>query len=92
MVIGVCELEFHLPSCGDLKHKRMFVNRLKDRLRSRFNVATSETGHQDLWQRTAIAVVSVGTDRRVLERLFEKVVEESERHEAELLRYSVDYL
>ena len=92
MVIGACELEFHLPSCRDLKHKRMFVNRLKDRLRSRFNVAAAEVGHQDLWQRAAIAVVSVSGDRRVLERLFEKVVEEAERHEASLLRYTVDYL
>jgi len=91
MVVGVCEVEFHLPMCHNLKHKRMFVNRIKGRLASRFNVAVAEVGFHDLWQRAGLAVVSVSSDRRVLEGLFEKVVREAERHDGELLRCDVDY-
>ena len=59
MVIGVCSLEFHLPGCRSLKEKRAFLNRLKGRLRARFNVAVAEVEHQDLWQRSGVAVASV---------------------------------
>lgn len=91
IVVGVCQLEFHLPMCRNLKHKRMFVNRIKGRLASRFNVAVAEVEFQDLWQRVGLAVVSVSNDRRVLEALFEKVIQEAERHEGLLLRCEVDY-
>lgn len=91
MVVGVCELEFHLPMVRNLKHKRMFVNRIKGRLSSRFNVAVAEVEFQGLWQRVGLAVASVSSDRRVLEALFEKVVQEAERHEGQLLRSEVVY-
>jgi len=88
--VAVCRLEFYLPGCGNLKQKRMFVSRLKDRLRHRFNVAVAEVGYQDLWQRARLVVVSVSNDRRVLDRVFEKVVTEAERHEAQLLGYEME--
>lgn len=91
VVVGVCELEFHLPMCRNLKQKRMFVNRIKGRLASRFNVAVAEVEFQDLWQRVGLAVASVSSDRRVLEALFEKVVQEAERHDGQLLRCEVNY-
>ena len=91
-VVGVCHLEFHLPTCRNLKHKRMFLNRIKGRLTSRFNVAVAEVEFQDLWQRVGLAVASVASDRRVLEALFERVTEEAERHDGQLLRCEVDFL
>jgi len=91
VVVGVCELEFHLPMSRNLKQKRMFVNRIKGRLSSRFNVAVAEVEFQDLWQRVGLAVASVASDRRVLEVLFERVVQEAERHDGQLLRCEVDY-
>jgi uncharacterized protein YlxP (DUF503 family) len=78
--------------CRNLKQKRMFLNRIKGRLSARFNVAVAEVDHQDLWQRASVAVVSVAGDRRVLERLFEKVIDEAERQDAQLLRCEVEYL
>lgn len=92
MVIGVCSLEFYLPGCRSLKEKRAFLNRLKGRLKARFNVAVAEVEHQDLWQRCGVAVASVSTSKRLLEALFERVVREAEAHDAELLRHHIEYL
>lgn len=66
MVVGVCELELHIPGSASLKQKRQVLRSLKDRLRARFNVAVSETDHHDLWQRTTLAIVTVSNDAAVV--------------------------
>jgi uncharacterized protein YlxP (DUF503 family) len=74
LTIGIYTFELHLPDARSLKDKRQVVQRLKQRLRSRHNVAVSELGdHADRWQRTSVAVVSVSSHRDALERLFEAV-------------------
>ena len=79
MTIGVYTFEIHLPQSRSLKDKRRVLRRLKDRLRSRYNVAVSELEeHGGLWQRGRLAVVSVAHDRDALVRLFESVFRESE--------------
>lgn len=79
MTVGVCTFEIHLPGSRSLKDKRQVLRRLKDRLRSRHNVAVCELGeHADLRQRGGIAVVSVASNRDVLERLFETVLRDVE--------------
>ncbi len=61
MTIGLLTLEIHLPYAHSLKEKRMVIQRLKDRLRQKFNVSVAEVDHQDLWQRSLIAVASVSS-------------------------------
>ena len=78
MPIGVLTLELHLPEAHSLKEKRFVVRKIKDRLRSRFNVAVAELDHQDLWQRALLGVVSISSDRKVLQNLLEAVQRESE--------------
>ena len=79
MPIGVLTLELHLPEAHSLKEKRFVVRKIKDRLRSRFNVAVAELDHQDLWQRAVLGVVSISSDRKVLQNLLEAVQRESEK-------------
>jgi uncharacterized protein YlxP (DUF503 family) len=80
VTIGVYAFELHLPGSRSLKSKRQVVKRLKDRLRSRHNVAVGETAeYADLWQRAALVVVSVASGRDALDRLFEAVHREAER-------------
>ena len=62
-----------MPEAQSLKDKRHFVKGLKDRLRTRFNVAASEISHQDDWQRGVIAVVTVSPDRPHAEQVLQAV-------------------
>ena len=50
---------------------------LKARLRSRFNVAIAETGHQDSLTRGLVAVVTVAPSRPYAEALLQKVEDEA---------------
>ncbi len=61
--VGVLILELQIDDAHSLKDKRHYVKSLKDRLRSKFNVAVAEIDHQDLWQRGTVAVVTVSDDR-----------------------------
>lgn len=85
MPIAYCELDIFLPHCQSLKEKRMVLRKTQDRLRSRFNFSVAEIGHQDLWQRSQLGAVTVGADRRLLEKLADQFVRESEDILGELL-------
>jgi len=67
MVIGLLTLDLHFPGARSLKDKRQVLRSLETRLRHRFNVAVAEVEHQELWQRSRLAVVGVNTDRVHLE-------------------------
>ena len=80
MTIGVYTFELHLPASRSLKNKRQVVKRLKDRLRSRHNIAICEIEeHADLWQRAGLIVVSVASGKDPLDRLFEAIHREVEQ-------------
>ena len=79
MTVGVYTFEVRLPGARSLKDKRQVLRRLKDRLRSRFNVGVAESPEcAELWQRARLAVVSVANERDALVKLFEAVHRESE--------------
>lgn len=73
-VIGYLELQLHIPTAHSLKEKRSVVKRTLERLKGKFNVSVSEVGYQDSWQRSVIAVVTVGSSSRVVDATLEKVV------------------
>ena len=78
-VIALLTLDIHLPDAHSLKDKRMVVRRVKDRLRSKFNVAAAEVDHQELWQRSQISVVTVGPDENYLLEMLRMAADEAER-------------
>ncbi len=51
MVVGVLQVDVHLPRAHSLKEKRSVLNSLKDQLRGRFNVAVAEVDATEKWQR-----------------------------------------
>jgi uncharacterized protein YlxP (DUF503 family) len=75
--VGILTLEMRLDDSHSLKDKRHLVRGLKDRLRSRYNVAVAEIGYQDLWQRGLLAVATVASSRSVAERTLQSVEEEA---------------
>lgn len=79
MVVGVVTLELYLPYARSLKDKRQVLERLKGRLRARFNVAVAELDNHDLWQRATLGVVSLSNDQSHLAQVLEAVRSESER-------------
>jgi uncharacterized protein YlxP (DUF503 family) len=74
MVIGVCKLDLRIPENHSLKEKRHVLRKLIDRVRTRFNVAISEVGDNDLWQRAQMGFCTVGNDRRHINSSLDKVI------------------
>ena len=73
-MIGVCKLDLRLPENHSLKEKRHVLRKLVDRVRTRFNVAISEVGDNDLWQRAQMGFCTVGNDRRHINSSLDKVI------------------
>jgi uncharacterized protein YlxP (DUF503 family) len=79
MLVALERFDLRIPRCGSLKEKRHVVKTLTNAIRAKFNVSVAEVDHQDLWQRTALAVAVASGEghhaRRVLhevERLVER--------------------
>jgi len=75
--IGVVTFELHLDDAQSLKDKRHYVKGLKDRLRSKFNVAVAEIGYQEVWNRGLVAAVTVSPDRTHAEQVLQRVEAEA---------------
>lgn len=65
--------DLHVPASRSLKAKRAAVRPIVDTLRHRFHVSVAEVGHQDLWQRAAIAVAVVAESNHHLEEVLDTV-------------------
>ena len=79
--IGVITFELRIDDAHSLKDKRHYVQGLKDRLRSKFNVAVAEIDAQDSWQRGVVACVTVSSNQVFAEKVLQAV----EREAASLL-------
>jgi len=79
MPVGVLTLEIELPYSHSLKEKRAVLQKIRGRLRARFNVAVAELDYQDAWQHATLGVVSISNSQTLLESTFRQVLEESEK-------------
>ncbi len=93
MVVAIVTIELHIPESNSLKHKRMILNSLKGRLRSRFNVSVAEIGGHDKWQRSTIAVCQVSPDRKFLDRSIGKLMSFTENFNgADVLKHETEII
>ena len=74
MTIGILKLNLFIPNSNSLKRKRMVLHSLKARLRNSFNVAVSQIGDEDKWQKSTLAIVGVGKDRNNLNSTLSNIV------------------
>ena len=79
MPVGIMTLEIQFSYAHSLKDKRAMLRKLRDRLRSRFNIALAELDHQDVWQRATLGMVSISSSRRNLEMTLQQALSESEK-------------
>ncbi|MBI4876868.1 MAG: DUF503 domain-containing protein [Acidobacteria bacterium] len=77
--VGVLTLELKIDHAHSLKDKRHVVKSLKEKLRSRFNVAVAEIDCQELWNRSVIAAVTVSPDRARAEQVLQAAESEAAR-------------
>ncbi len=75
--IGVITFEVRIEESHSLKDKRHVIQSLKERLRHKFNVAVAEIDYQDLWQRSAVAAVTVSNDHVHAEQVLQSVEREA---------------
>lgn len=93
MVIGVLSLELFLPACRSLKDKRRILLSFKTRVRGRFNVAVAEVGFQDVWQRALMSVVTLSSDRKLVDQTLQRIRDEAETSlEGEVVKSGICYL
>ncbi|MGH9449192.1 MAG: DUF503 domain-containing protein [Terriglobia bacterium] len=92
MPVGLLTLEIQLPYAHSLKEKRAVLQKLMNRLRARFNAAAAELDHQDVWQRSTVAVVTVSSSQPAVESSLRRILEESEKILGQdVASYSLDY-
>ncbi|MBI3011335.1 MAG: DUF503 domain-containing protein [Candidatus Omnitrophica bacterium] len=93
MVIGLLQVEVHLPRSHSLKEKRSILKSLRDQLRGRFNVAVAELEANEMWQRATLGVSTVGENRAHVEGLLRHVTAWlRETRFVELIRVEEEYL
>ncbi|WP_409305465.1 DUF503 domain-containing protein [Peribacillus sp. SCS-155] len=68
MIICSAKCECIIYDAHSLKEKRAVLQRIMSRLKQKYNVSVAEVGHQDVWQRTEIAMVTVTSSRMATER------------------------
>jgi uncharacterized protein YlxP (DUF503 family) len=78
VTVGILRLTLFIPESGSLKEKRRVLRSIKDRLRAQFNVSVAEVDHQNLWQKTEVAVALVASDREYADRVLQKILNKVE--------------
>ncbi len=74
MSVGILVVDCLLGDGHSLKEKRRVLLSLTQKIRNTFNVSVAEVDHQNLWQRSQIAVVGVNTEWQALEGVFSKII------------------
>ena len=94
MVIGVCNIELHLPSANSLKDKRSVFKSVINRIRREFNVSIAEVDHQDAWRSATLGVVTVSNNAAYAHGLLTGVVNwiERTRLDVDLIDFQIEML
>lgn len=72
--VGALYVSLYIPGPQSLKEKRMVLKRLKNDIRSRFNVSVGELGDQDKWQRATLGFSMIGADRSYIDGVLQKIL------------------
>ncbi|MGX9133706.1 DUF503 domain-containing protein [Rummeliibacillus sp. JY-2-4R] len=73
-MIVYAECEFFVPSAHSLKEKRAVLQRMITRTKQKYNVSIAEIDHQDVWQRTLLALVTVASSQQAAEKELSRAI------------------
>jgi uncharacterized protein len=92
-MIVYMECEFIIPTAHSLKEKRAVLKSMLTRSKQKFNVSAAEVDHQNVWQRTRIAFVTVSSSKELADKEMEQVLQYLESNpEWECLEIQKEYL
>ena len=92
MIIGCLSFELYLPYSHSLKEKRQRLNKLRDRLKSKYNVAFAELDFQNKWQRSQIGIVTLNNHRAIIDKTFQRILQEvDENVDGEILQKEISF-
>ena len=66
--IVLISFEVLVEGSSSLKMKRGVINRVRDRIRSRYNASVAEIGYLDKGQRAAMGVTLISNEKRKLQK------------------------
>ncbi len=93
MVVGILSIELRIDGAFSLKDKRAVLNRLRDRVRDKFNVAVAEVGDQDVWNSAVIGVAAISNDQVFVNQVLSKVMALVETiHECRVEDFSTEFI
>ena len=93
MTVGILRLVLFIHESNSLKEKRIVLHSLKARLRNNFNIAVSQIGDEDKWQKATLAIVGVEKDRRNMDRILSGILNFVERfHRVNLVDYEIEMI
>ena len=70
---GTCGATWSIPEANSLKEKRQIIKSMKDRIVARMNVSVAETGKQDIWKGCEFTFVTVGAEKKIVEKRIAKL-------------------
>lgn len=92
-MIVYAECEFIIPTAHSLKEKRAVLQSMTKRTRQKYNVSIAEIDHQNVWQRTRLALVAVSASKAAAEREIQHAFQFLQSNpEWEQLDFWIDYL
>ena len=91
-MIVYAECTFFIPMAASLKEKRSVLKRMTDRVKNSYNVSIAEIDHQNLWQRTTLALVATASIKDAAEGEVERAIRFLESNpEWEMIDFTLDY-
>ncbi|MGA1845894.1 DUF503 domain-containing protein [Deferribacter abyssi] len=92
-IIGLVLFELDISSAFSLKDKRRVLSSLKSQMKNKFNVAVSEVGDKDVWNRSVLAVTTVSDSRRLVDEVLQKIINFVDNfHEINILKMHEEIL
>lgn len=75
MKVGILTIDLYFSQSSSLKQKRFFLQQIKDKLRSKFNISIAEVDFQDKWQRSILGISCINNNERLINSIFDKIID-----------------